>query len=75
MHWRAGCGHIAFNPFAILLQASGRFGTIARYNALVVTLFFSLALFSSDSSYIVVASATASLLWYVIVRRAAYRLL
>lgn len=64
-----------FNPFAILLQASGRFGTIARYNALVVGLFFLLALFSADSSYIVVASAAASLLWYVLVRRAAYRLL
>ncbi|HWW55888.1 MAG TPA: hypothetical protein VN047_03245 [Sphingopyxis sp.] len=64
-----------FNPFAILLQASGRFGTIARYNALVVALFFALALFSFDSSYVVIASAATSSLWYVLVRRAAYRLL
>lgn len=64
-----------FNPFAILLQASGRFGTIARYNALVVALFFVLALFSFDSSYVVIASAGTSFLWYVLVRRAAYRLL
>ncbi|MDI1325518.1 MAG: hypothetical protein PSV23_01840 [Brevundimonas sp.] len=64
-----------FNPFAILLQASGKFGTIARYNAVAVTLFMILAIFSVDSSYVVITSAATSLLWYILVRRAAYRLL
>lgn len=63
-----------FNPFAILLQASGHFGTIARTNAIAVTLFLALAIFSFDSSYVVIASAATSLLWYVLVRRAAYRI-
>ena len=64
-----------FNPFAILLQASGRFSTIAACNALTVALFFALATFSLDSSYVVIASAATSALWYVLIRRAAGRLL
>lgn len=64
-----------FNPYAILLQASGRFGTIARCNAIAVALFLALAMFSFDSAYVVIASAATSFLWYVLVRCAAYRLL
>lgn len=64
-----------FNPFSIVLQASGRFGTTARINAIAVALFFTLAIFRFDSAYIVIVSAVTSLLWYVLVRREAYQLL
>ncbi len=64
-----------FNPFAILLQASGRFSTIARYNATAVGLFMVLAMLSIDGRYIVISSAATSLVWYIMVRRAAYQTL
>lgn len=64
-----------FNPFAILLQASGRFGIVARCNAIAIGLFALIVLFGTSSAFVIVASAIASLVWYGLIRYAAVKLL
>ena len=65
----------AFNPFSILLQASGQFRKVSAINAITVALFLSFALFNHDNVAIVIASATASTIWFVLIRRGAAKLL
>lgn len=63
-----------FNPFSILLQASGRFDLITRCNVIAVCLFLILATFRIDSAYLIIASAGASMIWYLLIRHAARKL-
>lgn len=64
-----------FNPFAILLQCSGRFDLITRCNLVAVGLFSVAMVFFNDTTQIVVASAGASMLWYLLIRHAARKLI
>ena len=65
----------AFNPFAILLQASGQFRKVSAINAITVALFLSFAVFNHDNVAIIIASAAASTIWFVLIRRDAATLL
>jgi O-antigen/teichoic acid export membrane protein len=60
-----------FNPFAIFLQASGRFDTLTQCNAITVVLFFALASVNLDGLNIVNASAVTALMWFALIRHRA----
>jgi O-antigen/teichoic acid export membrane protein len=64
-----------FNPYAILLQATGRFSAITRCNMIEVILFVVLTTTGLSSLDTVVASAIMSLFWYVLIRHTAVRTL
>lgn len=64
-----------FNPFAVLLQSSGRFDLITRCNCIAVGLFSTVIVFAKDTSQIVVASTGVSIIWYILIRHAARKLI